>query len=71
MNQTTYKIIHPSHVRDWVAVHAVGKTVRRVILREEGQGDVPAMSADDYDNGCVILAVEESPRRGRRPRQRP
>lgn len=55
----TYKIIHPSHVRDWVAVHAVGKTVRRVPLREEGQGDVPVMSAADYDNGCVILAVEE------------
>ena len=57
--KTTYKIIHPSHVRDWVAVHAVGKNVRMIDVREEGQGDVPVMSAADYTNGCLILAVEE------------
>lgn len=57
--KTTYKIIHPSHVRDWAAVHAVGKNVRMIDVREEGQGDVPVMSDADYANGCVILAVEE------------
>lgn len=64
--RVTYKIIHPSHVKNWVAVHAVGKIVRRVPLREEGQGDVPVMSAADYDNDCVILAVEEKSRRADR-----
>ena len=57
--KTTYKIIHPANVRDWMAVHAVGKNVRMIGAREEGRGDVPVMSAADYTNGCLIFAVEE------------
>jgi hypothetical protein len=58
--KTTYKIVHPANVRDWVAAnHAVGKNVRMIDAREEGHGDVPAMSASDYLDGCLILAVEE------------
>ena len=57
--KTTYKIVHPANVRDWVAIHAVGKKVRMIDAREEGRGDVPVMSDADYFNGCVILAVEE------------
>lgn len=53
-----YKIIHPANIGDWMEVHAVGKTVRVIPLREEGQGDVPAMDAADKDAGCVILEVD-------------
>ena len=56
--RTTYKIIHPSHVRDWAAVHAVGKAVRWIDASQYGHGDVPPMDHADFTNGCVMLAVE-------------
>lgn len=60
--KTTYKIIHPSHVRDWAAVHAVGKTVRFrwIDTSQYGRGNVPSMSHADFAAGCVMLAVEET-----------
>jgi hypothetical protein len=57
--KTTYKIIHPSHARDWAAVHAVGKTVRWIDASQYGRGNVPPMSHADFMAGCVMLAVEE------------
>lgn len=57
--KTTYKIIHPSHVRDWAAIHAVGKTVRWIDPGQYGRGVVPPMHDADFGAGCVMLAVEE------------
>jgi hypothetical protein len=57
--KTSYKIIHPSHVRDWAAVHAVGKTVHWIDASQYGHGDVPSMDPSAFLSGCVMLAVEE------------
>jgi len=55
---TTYKIIHPAHISDWVAIHAAGKVVRWVDPNKYGVGDVPNVDDADCDAGCIIIAVE-------------